>query len=74
MKYLFKHCRQVNCSYFKHLKLSLYLSQQFSIASTKALIHGIIPSLYLTSSQDYSKKIQNILDKSTCKKNMKLKK
>ena len=40
----FKHPNSVCLSYFNHLKLSLYFSKKFFIASIKAFIHAFLPN------------------------------
>ena len=48
----FEHPNSVKMSYFEHLYLSLGFSYKLFISSFKALIHALIPSLFITSTTD----------------------
>jgi len=49
---MFKHLREVNMTYFDHMKFSLFLSFTFVKASFCAFIHAIYPDILVTSSTD----------------------
>jgi len=53
-------------TYFQHMKLSLYLSYLLGKGSIAALIHSLIPDLFITSTTDITKKITQILQTSGC--------
>ena len=55
-------------SYFSHLKISFYYSKCMFIGCIKAIIHGIIPSMYLTSTMATVTHLSNELEKNNCKK------
>ena len=56
-----------NCmSYFQHFRLSLHFSKKMFISSWKALIHAIIPSLFITSTSDTVSDIQDTILKNSC--------
>lgn len=63
----FKHCEEVCMSYYEHMKLSLYISRIFAIASLKAIIHAFVPSLCITSSSDTVYDIATTLKNSGCR-------
>lgn len=46
------HLKDVDMNYIEHLKFSSSLSFQFFIAAQKALIHALIPGIFITSSSD----------------------
>lgn len=46
------HLKDVDMNYIEHLKFSSSLSFQFFIAAQKALIHALIPGIFITSSTD----------------------
>lgn len=48
----FEHPNSVKMSYLEHLYLSLGFSYKLFISSFKALIHALIPSLFITSTSD----------------------
>ena len=48
----FAHPESVCMSYSKHCAFSLYLSYRFFLAATFALVHAIVPSVFITSSSD----------------------
>lgn len=62
----FKHPNSVCLSYFNHLKLSLYFSKKFFIASIKAFIHAFLPNKFITSTSDTVSKIQSVINISRC--------
>lgn len=49
---MFKHLRDVNMTYFDHMKFSLFLSFTFLKATFGAFIHAIYPDILVTSSTD----------------------
>ena len=57
----FSHPNSVKMSYFEHFKVSFIYSYQLFIGSIKALIHAIIPSLYITSTSDVLREINKDL-------------
>ena len=62
----FRHPKKVCMTYFQHMKLSLYLSYLLGKGSIAALIHSLIPDLFITSTTDITKKITKILETSGC--------
>ena len=65
---LFEHPNSVCMTYFTHMKFSLKLSYIMCVASYKAFIHAIIPSVFITSSTDTSNEINYLLKNSGCQK------
>lgn len=49
---MFKHLKDVNMTYFEHMKFSLFLSFTFLKASFGAFVHAIYPDILVTSSTD----------------------
>ena len=49
---MFKHLKDVNMSYFAHMKFSLFLSFTFLKASFTAFVHAIYPDIFITSSTE----------------------
>lgn len=47
-----RHLKSVNMTYNEHLKHSSGFSLMFIKSSYKALVHGLFPSIYVTSSSD----------------------
>ena len=47
-----EHLDEVNMSYIDHLKFSLGLSKIFLESSVKAIIHALLPDIFITSSTD----------------------
>jgi len=47
-----QHLNSVNMTYSEHLKHSSGFSLMFIKSSYKALVHGLFPSIYVTSSSD----------------------
>lgn len=64
---MFKHPRNVCMSYVQHLKLSLYFSYILFKGGLKAVLHGFIPDMYITSTSDLSTQLRAILDRSGCR-------
>ena len=49
---MFKHLKDVNMTYFEHMKFSLFLSFTFLKASFGAFVHAIYPDIFITSSTE----------------------
>jgi len=64
--HFFKHPSKVCMTYFHHAKLSFKFSYMFLKASHKALIHAIIPDVYITSTSDSVDEISKLLKESGC--------
>lgn len=64
---MFNHPKKVCMSYIQHLKLSLYFSYILFKGSLKAIVHGLVPDVYVTSTSDLSIQLRAILDKSGCR-------
>ena len=45
-KYLTKHLREIDESYFKHMRCALLLSARMQIAAYAQLIHAIFPFIH----------------------------
>ena len=58
----FNHPNKVGMTYFQHMKFSYRLSLLFFEGFYKALIHSFIPDIYITSSTNISKDIQDIIN------------
>ncbi len=58
---MFKHLYDVNMTYMEHFLFSSNLSIKLLIGSFKALIHSIYPDIYITSSSDLSKELNELL-------------
>mgnify|MGYP000933097370 CR=1 FL=1 len=54
------HLHEVNMNYFQHAAHSFSYSKTYFIASIKALIHGLYPSIFMTTSTDLEKKLNVI--------------
>jgi len=63
----FSHPNSVCLSYFKHMKLSLTFSYLMLFGSFKSIIHAFIPSLFITSTNDTTNHIKEILISSGCR-------
>ena len=50
--YLWEHPKQVCMSYMEHAALSLRLAVLFGVASVTAVVHAILPDLFVTGSSD----------------------
>lgn len=46
MKFLTKHLREVNETYFQHFRHAMYFSLQMLLAASACAIHGIFPFLF----------------------------
>ena len=60
-KIIEKHLKEVNMTYYEHLRHSLNFSKVFMDASYKAYIHAILPSKYQTTSTDLTRKLNEIV-------------
>ena len=67
----FRHPNKMCMSYIHHAFVSLQFSYLLINAGTKAFIHALFPSLYITSTTDVVKDIYNILEGVGCRKNYK---
>ena len=54
-----QHLKDVDMTYGQHLLFSLSLSKIFLESSVKAIIHAFLPDVYITSSTDNIKLLQN---------------
>lgn len=61
------HPKNVCMTYFQHFIFSMKLSFHYFLYAYKATVHAIIPSLYITSSSDSVKEIEDILKEAGCK-------
>lgn len=61
------HPKNVCMSYFQHFTFSMNLSFSYLLYSYKAFVHGFIPALYITSSSDSVKEIENKIKYAGCK-------
>ena len=59
--------KNVCMTYFQHFIFSMKLSFHYCLYSYKAFVHAIIPSLYITSSSDSVKEIEDVLKEAGCK-------
>lgn len=59
---MFNHLKQINMTYFQHLKVSFGYSYYFLNGSLKAFVHGILPNCYETSTSDLIKKMHTDLN------------
>jgi len=56
------HLDNVGMSYLTHLAVSFILAFQFCVAALCAVIHGIVPGLFVSSSSNFVRGIQYILE------------
>jgi len=54
-----QHLKDVDMTYGEHLQFSFSLSKIFLESSVKAIIHAFLPDVYITSSTDNIKLLQN---------------
>ena len=54
---MFSHLTKVKMSYIQHLNYSLNFSRILFSGSMKALVHGIFPNLYETSTTDLAREL-----------------
>ena len=62
----FKHPNRVCMTYFQHMSLSWGFSKKLFIGSLKSSVHSIIPALYITSTSDLLKEIDNEMNNNGC--------
>ena len=63
----FQHPNSVCMSYFKHMRLSLFLAFHMFKGSITAIIHAFIPSLCITSTSDTTKLLKDTLQSNGCR-------
>lgn len=66
---MFEHPKNVCMTYAEHMKFSLGLSKDFFVGFFKAFIHALYPDVFITSTTDILREMQEKLDNSGCKKN-----
>jgi len=64
---IFDHPNKVCMTYFQHAIFSSSLGISLLAASFKAFIHAIIPSLFITSSSDLVKSLDDKLKNAGCR-------
>ena len=64
---LFNHPTDVCMSYKEHMYFALNLSLELFIGCIKSTIHAFIPDLFITSTGDLLKKLDDKLKNSGCK-------
>ena len=67
----FKHPAKVCMTYKQHFIFSMGISKQFLEGSYKALVHAIIPDIYITSTSDIVKNVNHKLENSGCRDKIK---
>ena len=67
--FLFSHLKQINMGYIQHLKMSFGYSYKFFYGSIKAIVHGILPNMYETSTSDLIRNMHNEFEKQNKKRN-----
>ena len=70
MKFLTKHLREVNETYFQHFRHAMYFSLQMLLAAIACAIHGVFPFLFERTGskrvvQLYTDMVENRADFST---------
>ncbi len=63
----FKHPNKVCMTYFQHMIFSASLGKDLLIGSYKAYVHSIFPNLFITSSTDLVKNLDNKMKNIGCK-------
>ena len=63
----FYHPNKVCMSYFKHMRLSLFFSFHMFKGSITSLVHAFIPPLFITSTTDTTKLLNDTLKSSGCR-------
>jgi hypothetical protein len=61
------HPKSVCMSYFEHLKFSFLFGVFFLKKSCQAFIHAFFPNLYITSTSDSVKQIEDELKNAGCR-------
>ena len=69
---MFSHPAEVCMDYYSHLKLSIHFAFVLFTGSLKALVHGIYPDWYITSTSDTMDKVQKMLQDSGCNRDVSL--
>jgi len=64
----FSHPNSVCMSYYTHFCFSMNLSRKLFIGSIQAFIHAIFPNVFITSSSDLLKDMQDDFDSVGCDK------
>ena len=64
---MFTHPKKVCMTYGQHFLLSMKFAKIYGIASVKAVIHGIYPDIYITSTSDATTEVQKILKTKGCR-------
>jgi len=54
---MFPHLTKVKMSYSRHLRYSLHFSRKLFVGSVKALVHGVFPNMYETSTTDLAREL-----------------
>ena len=54
------HLTDINMTYIQHTKHSFSYAKTYFIASNKALLHGVFPSVFITASTDLEKQLNTI--------------
>jgi len=60
-KFLSKHLREINESYFTHMRHALYFSAVSFFSSIALLIHSFFPFIFITTGSNNLKKLYNIM-------------
>lgn len=68
MFFEFKHLRDSNMNYFEHMFVSLNHAFILFISSIKALIHSLIPDLFVRSTSECIIEINNKLERHSMKR------
>lgn len=68
MFFEFKHLRDSNMNYFEHMFVSLNHAFILFISSIKALIHSLIPDLFVRSTSECIIEINNKLERHNMKR------
>ena len=67
---MFSHPKKVCMSYFQHFKFSMEMSSRLLIGSFQAFVHAVYPDIYITSTSDTIKKIDERIKESGCRKDV----
>lgn len=60
---MFKHLKEVNMTYFNHLKFSMSLSMDLFVGSIKAFIHAIYPDICTESTTNLLRDLSHKMKK-----------
>lgn len=66
-KYFLKHPQHVCMTYVEHFSIAIYISYFFMKGFIKSVIHALIPSFFLTSSNDTADEIKKIIKENGCR-------